>query len=53
MMIRLSSLPTGSFASGPISHDASVRSIECSVASSDALPTSGWSTPLALISTSL
>ncbi len=33
-MMRLSSLPTGSLASGPISQEVSVRSIECRVASS-------------------
>ena len=40
-MMRLSSLPTGSFASGLISQDESVRSTECIVASSVALPTIG------------
>ena len=39
MMMRLSALPTGSLASGRTSHDACVRSIECRVASSEALPT--------------
>ena len=38
-MMRLSSLPTGSLASGLISHEASVRSIECMVASSEAFST--------------
>ena len=41
MMMRLSTLPTGSWASGPINQDASVRSIECRVASTEALPTTG------------
>ena len=41
MMMRLSSLPTGSSASGPISQDVSPRSIECRVASSETLPDDG------------
>ena len=41
MMMRLSALPTGSFASGLTSHDVPPRSIECSVASSEAFPTTG------------
>ncbi|MDF2586154.1 MAG: hypothetical protein K0R33_4797 [Mycobacterium sp.] len=52
MMIRLSATPTGSAASGPISQVESVRSIECSVASSDTLPVTGCPTPLARISIS-
>ena len=52
MMIRLSSLPTGSGASGLISHEALVRSTACRVASRPARPTTAWSTPLALISIS-
>ena len=40
-MMRLSTLPTGSSAFAPTSQEASVRSIECRVASSDALPDHG------------
>ena len=53
MMMRLSSLPTGRSASGRINQDASVSVTSCMVASRVTCPTTGWSTPLALISSSL
>ncbi len=53
MMTRLSALPTGSGALGRTSQDACVRSIEYIVASSDASPMIGRSTPLARNSTSV
>ncbi|SKW06781.1 Uncharacterised protein [Mycobacteroides abscessus subsp. massiliense] len=52
-MIRLSTRSTRSGESGRINQDAWEISMPCSVPSSVAFPVSAWSTPCALISTSL